>query len=129
MKRTIFVLAIFLFLPAIVNAGDIDGIYAGQRTNGKMPSCGQYVVARDEGRRGDDINQNVFISWVAGYITAYNRQTPDTYSIRGQTDLEAMLLWLDNYCKEKPLGTFAYAMALLTNELHPKRIRRAPKER
>ncbi len=126
LKRTIFVLAMF-FLPVTVNAGDIDGIYAGQHTNGEMPSCGQYVVARDEGRRGDYINQNVFISWVAGYITAYNRQTPDTYSIRGQTDLSAMLLWLENYCKEKPLGTFAYAMALLTNKLHPKRIRRAPK--
>lgn len=127
MKRTIFVLAMSLFLPATINAADIDGKYAVSVANGKMGSCGQYITARDEGRRSKYRKENRHISWIFGYLTAYNRQTPDTWSIEGQTDTSAILLWLENYCKQTPLTDFAQAMELLTDELHPKRIRKAPK--
>ncbi len=126
MKRTIFVLAMF-FLPATVNAADIDGAYNVTFGEEKMGSCGQYVTARDEERRGKYRKINTHITWIFGYLTAYNRQTPDTYDIKGQTDTEAMLLWLENYCKKNPLDDFADAMELLTDELHPKRIRKKPK--
>ncbi len=126
MKRTIFVLAMF-FLPATVNAGDIDGTHAVWVGKGKMGSCGQYVTTRDEARRGDYREENLHSNWIAGYVTAYNRQTPDTYDIFGQTDISAMLLWLENFCKQKPLVSFAAATWLLTDELHPRRIRKKPK--
>ena len=127
MKRTIFVLAMSLFLPAAVNAADIDGKYAVSVATGKMGSCGQYITARDEGRRSKYRKENRHISWIFGYLTAYNRQTPDTWSIEGQTDTSAILLWLENYCKRNSLADFAEAMEPLTDELHPKRIRKAPK--
>ena len=126
MKRTIFVLAMSLFLPATVNASDIDGNYQSYLDQ-RMGSCGQYVAARDEARRGNHHAANLYINWMAGYLTAYNIEKPDTYDIAGQTDREAMLLWLENHCKENPLRTFSSAMALLMNELHPERIRKAPK--
>ncbi len=125
MKHTIFVLAMSLFLPATVNAADIDGKYS-ITVSKQHSSCGQYVAARDEGRRGNHRQENIFSVWISGYRTAYNAQTPDTWEIAGQTDTESMLLWLENYCKRNPLESFAGAMDLLTNELHPKRIRKAP---
>ena len=54
-------------------------------------------------------------------------QTRDTWEISGQTDTEAMLLWLENYCKKNPLDGFADTMEKLMGELHPKRIRKEPK--
>lgn len=126
MKRTIVILAMSLFLPATVNAGDIDDRYYVFVFKGQLGSCGQYVAARNEGRRGEYRKQNIHVSWIAGYLTAYNRQTPDTYDIRGQTDMSAMLLWLENYCKQNPLTAFAQTVERLTDELHPKRIRKAP---
>ncbi|MCZ6732537.1 MAG: hypothetical protein O7B27_08315 [Gammaproteobacteria bacterium] len=127
MKHTIFVLAMSLFLPATVNAADIDGLYSTSYSEGKIGSCGTYVAARDEGRRGKLYEENNHIGWAFGYLTAYNLLTPDTYDIIGQTDLSAILLWLENYCKRNPLARFAEAMVLLTDELHPERIRKAPK--
>ena len=71
MKRTIFVLAMSLFLPATINAADIDGKYAVSVANGKMGSCGQYITARDEGRRSKYRKENRHIGWIFGYLTAY----------------------------------------------------------
>ncbi len=127
MKHTIFVLAMSLLLPATVNAADIDGKYAVSVANGKMGSCGQYITARDEGRRSKYRKENRHIGWIFGYLTAYNRQTPDTWDIGGQTDISEILLWLENYCKRNPLDEFAEAMGSLTDELHPRRIRKKPK--
>jgi len=127
MKRTIFVLAMSLLLPATVNAADIDGKYAVSVANGKMGSCAQYITARDKGRRSKYREENRHIGWIFGYLTAYNRQTPDTWSIEGQTDTSAILLWLENYCKQNSFVDFTEAMVLLTDELHPRRIRKRPK--
>ncbi len=127
MKRMIFLLAMSLFLPATVNAEDIDGNYHVLTPTGAIGSCGQYVAARDKARRGEYRDQNLHFSWMLGYITAYNYQTPDTYDVRGQTDTLGILLWLENYCKQTPLTDFTVAMELLTDELHPKRTRKAPK--
>jgi hypothetical protein len=116
MKRTIFVLAMSLFSPATatVNAADINDKYSYALPEGKIGSCGQYVAARDEARRTSDNRiVNVHIYWIFGYETAYNLLAPDTYSISGDTDILAMLLWLENYCKENPLVTFPEAMQLL----------------
>ena len=127
MKRMIFLLAMSLFLPATVNAADIDGAYNATFGEEKMRSCGQYVTARDEQRRAKYRKINTYITWIYGYLTAYNTLTSDTYDIMGQTDRSAILLWLENYCKQNPLKRFAEAMELLTDELHPRRIRKAPK--
>ncbi len=128
MKRTIFILAMSLFLPATVNAADIDGKYATILIKETLGSCGQYVTARDEGRRGNYGEENIHIYWIRGYLTAYNRLRPDTWDIIGQTDMLGILLWLENYCKRNPLADFADdAMQLLTGKLHARRIRKAPK--
>ena len=127
MKHTIFALAMSLFLPATVSAADIDGQYTAHTVAGVIGSCGEYVTARDEKRRAAFLKSNTHVIWIWGYLTAYNRQTPDTYDIMAQTDTPTILLWLDNYCKQNPLTDFAEAMVSLMNELHSSRIRKKPK--
>ncbi len=62
-------------------------------------------------------------AWVAGYITAYNRQTPDTVSLVGGFDLNSAMSWLQNYCRAHPLSNLSGAMEALTVELYPGRYR------
>lgn len=86
-------------------------------------SCGKYVADRKAGR-SDSV---VLSGWVAGFLTAYNWTTPDTYSILGNSDLNSALLWLDNHCMANPLSTLVDGMTILVNELYPKRHRIAPR--
>lgn len=64
--------------------------------------------------------------WVAGYLTAYNQFTPDTYNILGNSDLIGVLLWIKNYCEKNPLDSAAAALKNLTPELYPRRTVKAP---
>ncbi len=61
------------------------------------------------------------MGWVAGFLTAYNRQTPGTYDILGNADLASAMLWLENYCKAHPLSDLAGGMNVLTDEFYPRR--------
>ncbi len=125
MKRAIL-LATFLLLPPTVDAVDGDGAYNTIFPTGNR-SCGGYVGARDEARRGNPEKENQYIIWFMGFLTAYNWLKHDTWDIKSGLDQEALLLWLENYCKERPLEDFAGAMEAPTSELYPKRIRKAPK--
>jgi hypothetical protein len=123
MKRAIFFA--LLLLPATGHA-DAGGYYERIITK-DAKSCGTYVAARDQGRRGDYKKENKHSQWLAGYITAYNNLKPDTYNIMGDKDMESVLLSLDNWCKEHPLRPFAEAVEILTIELYATRTRTAPK--
>lgn len=60
--------------------------------------------------------------WVAGYLTAYNARTLNTYSILGNSDLGGAMLWISSYCARSPLDNVGDAAVALTHELHPKRL-------
>jgi hypothetical protein len=66
------------------------------------------------------------LGWLAGYITAYNRQTPNTYQILGNSDLLGAELWVKNFCEKNPLANISLAAAVLVIELHPARQIKAP---
>jgi len=91
-------------------------------------TCSTFVAARDEGRRGDNRRVNEYADWMAGYLTANSVFVPDTYDILGSSDMNAVLLWLENYCKQNPLNTFAAAAEAVTAALYPKRTRNSPKQ-
>ena len=82
-----------------------------------ISSCGEWVKERT----ADSVLSWQDKTWIAGYLTAYNRQTPDTWDIQGNTDIESIFLWLDKYCRENPLENLGGAMADLTEELYPNR--------
>ena len=86
------------------------------RTMG-VRSCEIYVRAQCE----NSWSKITIEAWIAGYITAYNYQTPNTYDIRANGDLDSIMLWLDNWCRANPREDLAGGMEVLTEELYPKR--------
>lgn len=67
-----------------------------------------------------------YLGWLAGYVTAYNAQTPKTYQILGNSDLFGAELWVKNFCEKNPLQNISLAAAVLMIELHPTRQIKAP---
>jgi len=118
-------LAMLLF-PLLVTASDKNGAYSHMIATDDA-TCGSYVSARDDARRGNHFRENKYGNWLAGYITAFNSLTPDTNDIKGTADMSSLLLWLENYCKQHPLIDFVGATEILMAELYPKRTRQAPK--
>lgn len=83
-------------------------------------TCGDYVEAR---KLPHTLRYAQNSAWIAGYITAYNRLTPDTYSIFGNSNLASVELWLDSWCMANPLRNLPNGMEALIVELYPKRHR------
>jgi hypothetical protein len=119
MKQIYLAVLITVAVVTPASAADKDGAY---NTTGSR-SCGDWVKERKE----DGWPAVSLAAWVAGYITAYNLHTPDTWDIKGKTDVESVLLWIDNYCQSTPLSNLASAMDELTTLLWPDRTVSAPK--
>jgi hypothetical protein len=45
-------------------------------------------------------------NWLDGYLTALNSQTPDTYDIAGETDVDGILEWISKWCAVNPGSKF-----------------------
>jgi len=122
-KSQIFALVISLLAFSVPgHSSDENGRYAGQTI-----SCGKWVSVREHPELDVSTLESFYnLGWIRGYITAYNSQTPDTYDIQGNTDLESIELWLDNFCKENPLKELGEAMQFLTDELYLTRIIKTP---
>ena len=116
MKRILVSIVLFA-VPAAAMAADADGAYGSLRPE----SCREFRrVSASDVRTPALMNIR---GWIAGYITAYNRQTPDTYDILGITEFEAALHFIDGYCKANPLENLTAAMEALTEDLYAKRHR------
>ncbi len=114
MRMLMVALALLAVGPG-AGAADKNGIYA-KRTE----SCGPYLKDRQSQNAAKMLNHAV---WIFGYVTAYNRQTPDTVDIRGGTEIDGILLWLDNWCKATPSMDMSAAMEAFTKEMYPRRDR------
>jgi len=116
MKRLLVLVLLCVALPAF--GADANRNY---KTIGAR-SCGAYI---DERNRLDDTRTMVAIEdWVAGWITAYNVQTPDTYDIMGSADLKSVMLWIEDWCKANPLKHLSNAMDSFAEEQYPSRKRK-----
>lgn len=116
MKRILFAIVLSA-LPAVSMAADADGSYGSLRPE----SCREFRrVQGSEERTPAQMNVR---GWIAGYITAFNRQTPETYDILGVTEFDAALRFIDGYCKAHPLDNLTAAMEALTEDLYAKRHR------
>jgi|TARA_B110000908_G_scaffold159136_1_gene201004 hypothetical protein len=85
-------------------------------------SCKAFIASDAEGKA-------FFYSWLAGYMTAYNRIENDTYSILGQSKKLANLEgWLQDYCHLNPTLDFSNAIHKLLIKLNYTRVKRKPSE-
>ena len=94
-------------------------------------SCGMWILERRTVTSGFVNSGNYtamlkITGWISGYLTAYNAQTPGVYDIQGESDMESISLWMDNYCLEHPLNQPAQGMEILTDALWPNRIIKDP---
>lgn len=79
-------------------------------------SCVQYRADRE----GNDALHFINLNWVKGFITGVNyiRMTENkSAQIGAGLDLDALTLWIDNYCVQHPSDSLTDAGAALVNEL------------
>jgi len=116
MKLIMVLVLVLLVMPTGSYGMDSNNQYVTRGIGGH--SCGEYNQTRQ-----NPSSRLSFWNWMSGYVTAYNRWTPDTYDIMSNRGLDSLRGWLDNYCKENPLESFEDAVGALISELHPKRLK------
>jgi len=109
---------ILLLGSCTVMAADSNGNYAIWGSGNK--SCHSYNLARTA---QDD---NKFRDYTMGYLTAYNHQMTETYSISRDMNLEQVLSWLDDLCELKPIISFDEALVSFIAEHLEQRMKFPP---
>ena len=68
---------------------------------------------------GDKASSYQMQAWVAGFLTGYNiaSATDPDFLGKSMPDKVAMYIWIDNYCRDKPLNIVAAAVMALKDEL------------
>ena len=103
----VFTVSPLLLSPA--NAADDTGNYLTMGLGNA--SCKSFLNEDDEGAA-------YYLSWLAGYMTAYNFTQEDTYSILGETKTVAQVeSWLRDYCTINGEETFEQAARNLLRNL------------
>ena len=66
----------------------------------------------------DELGQAYYLSWLAGYMTAYNYTQEETYSILGESKTVTQIeSWLVDYCTVNPNEKFESATRNLLRNL------------
>ena len=115
MLRQLLMLAALL-LAAPLQARDFEDNYAVYGA-GAQP-CSTYLIAIDKGGSEEDF----FVDWVIGYMSAFNLIMPETYNILGESDFPTAQRWLQDHCRKYPRELFINAVARLTEILYPTRL-------
>lgn len=83
-------------------------------------SCKSYLNENDDGAA-------YYLSWLAGYMTAYNHLHEETYSILGKTKtIDQVESWLRDYCTVNGDDSFESAIRNLLRNLKHFRLRQKP---
>ena len=108
-------LLILLCLSASLNCNASD---SGKFYQVFDVTCREYL--RD---RSSDATTLPHVAWISGYISAFNRQTADTYDIAGGRTPNQFAPWMDRWCQANPEKPLSKAMEVLTTELWAARVR------
>jgi hypothetical protein len=65
-------------------------------------------------------------TWLAGYATAMNRTTPDTYDLIGNMSIVQIHAWLADYCGKNPQQLLGIAVHLMLEAAYPNRVTKSP---
>lgn len=122
MKRLLATISLCCILsPA--GAADPWGKYADYG----VPTCKNYLEALARVRKqrtGEPVDGQYQRSWgwIAGYLTSYNMNVPDTFDIIGDRPPNQQLA-VEVYCKEHPDDDFAQLMRTRLKDLYFLRLR------
>lgn len=114
----IAIAVLIITFAASATAMDSAAKYAVWGVGGK--ACFTFTKDKKSG------NGQKYLDYVMGYLTAYNRLTPETYGIAGKMDIDAVDAWLDHYCSKKPMNSFDQAMIDFIHAHTKTRYRVAP---
>ncbi|MCX2976376.1 hypothetical protein [Candidatus Marimicrobium litorale] len=120
--------AALTFAAGGLQAADADGRYAAYPPSANKESCGSFNAAVAKGENQSDWRDwNVFNVYTRGFLTAVSWQVVNTYDITGGKGRDAYMGWLEKYCAENPLDSYANANVELVVELYPTRTQTEPK--
>jgi len=80
-------------------------------------NCALYLDSMKKGGK----EQDYFIDWTIGYLSAFNVIMPNTYNVLGETDFPTTQRWLERHCLKYPRELFINAVIKLTEVLYPMR--------
>jgi hypothetical protein len=105
-------LAAFITSPVMAEEeGEISYAYY-------LISCGKYIQHRQSGTPTDN-NNTADTFYVAGWLSAYNRLSSGG-GVPEDTTLDNVMLWLEGYCRENPLGNLEAGLFKLGEEVKHK---------
>lgn len=67
-----------------------------------------------------------FLSWLNGYLSAYNQYVPETYDITPRTSIANLASAFDVYCRQNPDRTFLEGAISLTQAVAARRMQTRP---
>jgi hypothetical protein len=107
--RALILIGCILLISSKLIAKDNTGEYITMGLGNN--SCKAFVYEYDNAA-------SYYLSWLAGYMTAYNLTQEDTYSILGNNkDVSQIQTWLLDYCKFNGEQTFEHAVINLMRNL------------
>ena len=100
-----------------VMAADDQGLYQTLH----FISCEAYVKDRKEPvNTGMNAVDTIYVS---GWLSGYNYLTPNTYDIIPNHNINMVMSWLDNFCKNNPQKNIEAGLLNLTDDLYPNRMK------
>lgn len=107
-------LAFALIMSPAAQAADAQGDY-GMVGAGAL-TCRAYML-------GSTTDRTFTETWWAGYMSAMNRVTDDTYDLMGDYDADQINVLLDDYCRDNPADLFGIAVHQVMEAIFPERTR------
>ena len=109
-----------LCMPLPGSSSDAQGNYVALGFG--LESCQTFLQARSN-------NLDLpYRHWLTGYLTAVNKLTKDTVDIRGTTDIDGMLGWLEQRCIQNRQHSFSRAVEALVKDMYPQRMTHMPQK-
>jgi len=98
-------------------AADSNGAYAIDGGGGAP--CKAFTDSR---KAGNAKAADLFAGWVDGYLSAANKNSPDTFDLTPWQTTDLLLALLERYCASYPEDLFEIAVNNMIQALHPQRI-------
>ncbi len=108
MKR-LFLPIVMLLLTIVTSSIQANTLLYGAGTE----SCGSWLEERKLGH--SSLVYNHYVGWVTGYVSGFMVSVGS--GVYRDTDLDAMLVYIDNYCQENPIEQFGNGARLLVFDL------------
>lgn len=116
-RATVIVMACLLLGTTGALAASSEGQFAIKEAGAQ--TCEIFVAERTK-------RSNVYYSfrgWAAGYVSSYNKLTPDTTDVMSWQTSDLIDLLINNYCSKNPQARYIVAIDTLLQALHSTRLR------